>query len=85
MDIGSVPGEIGILPEYRGVTGTLPGEVMDLMGLSGEREGQPGWAARLLPPGLNWTRTRGGGIEREGPPPSPCPIRTGGEGGAALP
>ena len=28
----------------------LPGEVMGHMGLSGEREGQPGWAARLLPP-----------------------------------
>ena len=26
-----------------------PGEVMGHMGLSGEREGQPGWAARLLP------------------------------------
>ena len=24
LDIGSVPGEIGILPEYRGVTGTPP-------------------------------------------------------------
>ena len=37
-------------------TGTLPGEVMGHMGLSGEREGQPGWAARLLPLGPNWTR-----------------------------
>ena len=26
-----------------------PGEVMGLMGLSGEREGQPAWAARPLP------------------------------------
>ena len=26
-----------------------PGEVMGLMGLSGEREGLPGWAARPLP------------------------------------
>ena len=25
MDIGNVPGEIGILPEYQGVTGTPPG------------------------------------------------------------
>ena len=32
---------------------------MGHMGLSGEREGLPGWAARLLPPGPNWTR-RGG-------------------------
>ena len=27
MDIGNVPGEIGILPEYRGVTGTPPGVI----------------------------------------------------------
>ena len=31
LDIGSVPGEIGILPEYREVTGTPKG----LMGLLG--------------------------------------------------
>ena len=36
-----------------------PGGLMGHLGLSGEREGQPGWAARLLPPGPNWTR-RGG-------------------------
>ena len=41
MDIGSVSGEIGILPEYREVTGTPPGEVMGHMGLSGERVGLP--------------------------------------------
>ena len=34
MDIGSVPGEIGILPEYREVTGT-PGNLMGLNGPSG--------------------------------------------------
>ena len=44
-----------------------PGEVMGHMGLSGEREGQPGWATRLLPPGPNWTR-RGGRR-----PPFPLP------------
>ena len=27
MDIGSVPGEIRILPEYRGVTGNPPGVI----------------------------------------------------------
>ena len=36
-------------PESRRVTRTPPGEVMGHMGLSGEREGQRGWAARLLP------------------------------------
>ena len=46
-----------------------PGEVMGHMGLSGEREGQPGWAARL-PPGSNWTR-RGGAVP---PFPSPSPL-----------
>ena len=35
----------GVLKGYR----NPPGEVMGHMGLSGEREGQPGWAARLLP------------------------------------
>ena len=43
-----VPGVIGYIPEYRGVTGTPPGEVMGHMGLSGEREGRPGQAARPL-------------------------------------
>ena len=33
---------------YR-VTGRLPEPPGNHMGLSGEREGQPGWAARLLP------------------------------------
>ena len=37
-----------------------PGEIMGLMGLSGEREGQPGGAARPSSSGPNWTR-RGGG------------------------
>ena len=44
MDIGSVPGEIGILPEYREVTGT-PDNLMGLNGPSGgsreEAKGQP--------------------------------------------
>ena len=48
-----------------------PGEVMGHMGLSGEREGQPGWAARLLPPGPNWTRR--GGAAPPFPSPSPLP------------
>ena len=36
MDIGIVPGEIGILPEHREVTGTPPGGYWAYMGLEGE-------------------------------------------------
>ena len=36
LDIGIVPGEIEILPEYREVTGT-PGNLMGLNGPSGGR------------------------------------------------
>ena len=36
MDIGIVPGEIGIFLEYRGVTGTPPGVYWAYMGLEGE-------------------------------------------------
>ena len=43
---------------------------MGHMGLSGEREGQPRWVARLLRPGPNWTR-RGGAAP---PFPSPSPL-----------
>ena len=43
------------------------GELMGHMGLSGEREGWPGWAARPSPSGPNWTR-RGGAA-----PPFPSP------------
>ena len=48
MDIGSVPGEIGILPEYREVTGT-PGNIM---GLSGPRwkRGEEARAGPRAPP-----------------------------------
>ena len=35
--------------EPEGYRNPPPGEVMGHMGLSGEREGQPGWAACLLP------------------------------------
>ena len=41
-----------VISEKTGVTEGYrnpPGEVMGLMGLSGEREGQPAWAARPLP------------------------------------
>ena len=55
MDIGIVSGEIGILPEYRGVTGTPPGVNGPTWALrekrrAGQEEGAPGGI--LLPPGV---------------------------------
>ena len=50
-----------------------PGEVMGHMGLSGEREGQPGWAACLLPPDPNWTRREGAAPPFPSPSPLPSP------------
>ena len=41
-----VPGENGILPEHRGVTGTLPGKLLGLMGLVVEERRQ----AKECPP-----------------------------------
>ena len=38
LDIGSVPGKNGILPEYREVTGTPPGGIWALVGFSGREE-----------------------------------------------
>ena len=48
-----------------------PGEVMGHMGLSGEREGQPGWAARLPP--LVRIGLGEGGVAPPFPSPSPLP------------
>ena len=48
---------------YTGVPGGYrnpPRSLMGHMGLSGEREGWPGQAARPSPSGLNWTKGRGG-------------------------
>ena len=50
MDIGSVPGEIGILPEYREVTGTPREPYGPRWALVERRKGQPKVAARLPPP-----------------------------------
>ena len=49
MDIGKVSGEIGILPEHRGVTGTLPGVYWAYMGLEGEERRKQEVAARPSP------------------------------------
>ena len=50
MDIGSVPGEIGILPEYWEVTGTPREPYGPSWALVERRKGQPKVAARLPPP-----------------------------------
>ena len=61
MDIGIIPGEIGILTEYRGVTGTPPGVNGPTWALV-EREGIKGSVGRApTRPKLNWFRARGAG------------------------
>ena len=50
MDIGSVPGEIGILPGYREVTGTPREPYGPSWALVERRKGQPKVAAPLPPP-----------------------------------
>ena len=59
MDIGSVPGEIGILPGYREVTGTPREPYGPSWALAEERRGGQRWAARPSPPSPNRTRRRG--------------------------
>ena len=41
LDIGSVPGEIGILPEYREGYRNPPGAIWAIVGLSGKEKGLP--------------------------------------------
>ena len=48
--------KIGVPEGYRNPSGELMGH----MGLSREREGRPGRAARPSPPSPNWTREGGG-------------------------
>ena len=67
MDIGNVPGEIGILPEYRGVTGTPPGVIGPTWALREKRRAGQGRPRPPSPPSPN--RTRKGG----GAPPFPLP------------
>ena len=64
-----VLGEIGILPEYRGVTRTLPGVIGPSWALRERRRGCKRCAAPPPLPSLN--RTRRGG--RRPPFPSPLP------------
>ena len=79
MDIGSVAGEIGILLEYREVTGTPRGLNGPSWALVERRKGQPKVAARL-PPSLSPIRTRRGGRPplSLSPPRNPIPTRIGG-------
>ena len=61
MDIGSVPGEIGILPEYQGVTETLPGVIGPTWAIREKRRGGKRWAAPPPLPSPNRTRREGAG------------------------
>ena len=88
MDIGSVPGEIGILPGYREVTGTPREPYGPSWALVERRKGQPKGAARL-PPSPSPIRTRRGGRPPLSLfPPSPTPTRKEGSptpGGSRTP
>ena len=68
MDIGSVPGEIGILPEFREVTGTPRELYGPKWALVEKRRGSPRWVARPSPP-----LVRIGQGEGAGPPLSLFP------------
>ena len=59
MDTGKVPGKIGTIPDYREVTGTPPGGIWALVGLSGREERWPEMGRAPLPLGPNRTRRRG--------------------------
>ena len=76
MDIGSVPGEIGILPEYREGYGNPPGAKWAMMGLSGKEKRQPEMDRAPLP-SLGPNRTRRGGRPpfRFSPSANPIPTR----------
>src|SRR4051812_13203782 len=56
-----VPSEIGILPEYRGVTGTPPGDNGPIWALREKRRGGQGRPRAPSPPSPNRTRKGGGG------------------------
>ena len=80
MDIGSVQGEIGILPDYREVTGTPPGGIWALVGLSGREERWPEMGRAPLPPLVRIGQGEGVGPSLSFPPStSPIPTRIGGE------
>ena len=79
MDIVSVLGEIGILPEYREVTGTPRGLNGPTWALVGKRRGGKGWAARPSPL-VRIGQGEGGGaplsfLSPSSFPPSPTPTR----------
>ena len=64
MDIGSVPGEIGILPEYREGYRNPPGAIWAIMGLHGPLRREEGGGqvdAHAPKPKPNWTRVGGRG------------------------
>ena len=73
MDIGSVPGEIGILPGYREGYRNPPGAIWAFRGLSGKEKGaaqggcasSPSPSPSRIPPPI-WNRKRGREKEKEG-------------------
>ena len=79
MDIGIVPGEIGILPEHREVTGTPGGVIGPTWASREKREG--GRRGPRAPPLPSPNRTREGGR----PPPFLVLYGLGGEGAHGLP
>ena len=57
-----VPGEIGHLLEYRGVTGTPRGVSGPYWALVEKRRGSPTWAARPSPPWSELDKEGGGAV-----------------------
>ena len=83
LDIGIVLGEIGILPEYRGVTGTPPGVIGSTWAIREKRRAGQG-RPRAPSPQVQIGQGRGGGAPLSSFPfPFPSPTRQ--EGGVLLP
>ena len=81
MDIGSVPGEIGILLEYREGYRNPPGAKWAMMGLSGKEKRQPYMGcAPPLPLVLLGLGEVAGPLSLFSPSANPIPTRMGGGG-----
>ena len=79
-----VPGEIGILPEYREVTGTPRGVIGPTWASRENGEGRSE-VAHAPPFLVGIGEGKGEGERRKGVPPFPCPIQTRSWGGARPP
>ena len=82
MDIGNVPGEIKILPEYGGVTGTPPGGYWASWAQLVEEERRPRGSRAPLPPKSELDKEGGGAPPFLSPSllPSPLIVQQGREG-----